>query len=106
MKWNENLRAIRLRKNLTLRQVADRIGMTEGGVSHWETGQRVPNTRMLEKIAAALECEVAELVGSDPDFATTDAERSALDLLRRIPEDQRALALRLLSQLASQPRVD
>jgi transcriptional regulator with XRE-family HTH domain len=101
MQWQDRLRAIRQRRGFTLAQLADRLGVTEGAVSHWETRRRLPSIEQVERIAMALEVDVAELVAGDPAFATSDQELAALALFRKIPETQRELALRLLEQLTT-----
>jgi len=100
MQWQDRLRAIRQRRGLTLAQLAERLGVTEGAVSHWETRRRLPSIEQVERIAVALEVDVAELVAGDPAFATSDQEQAVLTLFRQIPDEQRELALRLLNQLA------
>jgi transcriptional regulator with XRE-family HTH domain len=97
------MRAIRARRGLTLAQLAERLGVTEGACSHWETGRRLPSIEQVRRIAMALDVDLAELVADDPAFAVSAQEQRALDLLRAIPDRQRELALRLLEQMANNP---
>ncbi len=61
------IRLITLRKrlNLTQEQVAERSGISKGAISHYETGFRQPNYTAIKKLAAGLNCSLAEL---DPGF--------------------------------------
>lgn len=42
MKISDRILRLRRNHNLTLRDVADRLGVTTGAVSHWESGRRKP----------------------------------------------------------------
>jgi XRE family transcriptional regulator, fatty acid utilization regulator len=57
-----NLREARERLGLTQEQVSDRSGVQPGEVSRIERGKRDPKVSTLEKLAAALEVEPAELL--------------------------------------------
>ena len=57
-----NLRDARERLGLTQEQVSDRSGVQAGEVSRIERGKRDPKVSTLEKLAAALEVEPAELL--------------------------------------------
>ena len=55
----------RYRKNLGLTQeaLADTLGITFQAVSKWETGQSIPDTALLPKLAQALNVSVDKLLG-------------------------------------------
>jgi XRE family transcriptional regulator, fatty acid utilization regulator len=59
-----NLRAARERLGLTQEQVSDRSGVQAGEVSRIENDKRDPKVSTLEKLAAAVEVEPAELLRS------------------------------------------
>jgi DNA-binding XRE family transcriptional regulator len=48
------LRALRESRGLTLEQVGQRVGMSKGYVSLYETGQRAPSPQVANKLAQAL----------------------------------------------------
>jgi XRE family transcriptional regulator, fatty acid utilization regulator len=58
----DNLREARERLGLTQEQVSDRSGVQAGEVSRIERGKRDPKVSTLEKLAAAVEVEPAELL--------------------------------------------
>jgi transcriptional regulator with XRE-family HTH domain len=55
------LRAIRTRRRATLRQVADRAGLSESFLSQVERGVASPSVASLQRIAGALAVSVADL---------------------------------------------
>lgn len=46
---------------LTVTQLADRVGVTSGAISQWESGLTMPNAAKLPTLAAALGCKIDEL---------------------------------------------
>lgn len=58
----DNLREARERLGLTQEQISDRSGVQAGEVSRIERGKRDPKVSTLEKLAAAVEVEPAELL--------------------------------------------
>jgi transcriptional regulator with XRE-family HTH domain len=61
-----NLRAARERLGLTQEQVSERSGVQAGEVSRIERGMRDPKVSTLEKLAAAVEVEPADLLRRPP----------------------------------------
>lgn len=62
----------RLRAGVSQAELAKRVEVSDAAVCQWETGKNSPRTKLLPKIAAALECSVDELltpdVSSDPSI--------------------------------------
>jgi transcriptional regulator with XRE-family HTH domain len=71
----ERLRAIRLLRRLTLREVADAAGVSESFVSQLERGRSSASVATLQRLAAAVGIEISDL------FA--DESRSGPRVLRR-----------------------
>jgi transcriptional regulator with XRE-family HTH domain len=76
-------------RKLDQEQVADRMGVTAATISRHETGERSSNEGYLAALAEALDCHPT-------DFWRDPAQPSADDLLRDMPEDQRAQVLRII----------
>lgn len=76
-------------RKLDQEQVADRMGVTAATISRHETGERGSNEAYLASLAEALDCHPT-------DFWRDPAQPSADDLLRDMPEDQRAQVLRII----------
>lgn len=63
-----NMRQIREKIGLSQVQLANRLGVTQGAVSQWESGFSFPNARKLSELAAVLNCTVDELLkGEEKD---------------------------------------
>ena len=56
------IKEMRKRSGLTQEEVAHQIGVTQGAVWQWESGMVMPTVVNLQKLAAALNCTVDELL--------------------------------------------
>lgn len=63
--FGNNLRYILRDYNMTQKELADEIGLSETAVSYYIRGQRMPTIKTLINIGYALECEVEELITFD-----------------------------------------
>jgi transcriptional regulator with XRE-family HTH domain len=55
------MKQLRENAGLTQEEVAKAIGVGQSAVSMWETGESVPRSRILLKIADVYGCEIADL---------------------------------------------
>jgi transcriptional regulator with XRE-family HTH domain len=53
MEYGDRVRALRRRERLQQSEFAARVGASQGAVSNWERGVRVPSARTRARIAAA-----------------------------------------------------
>jgi DNA-binding XRE family transcriptional regulator len=60
----KHMRAIRLRQNVTVKGLAEKINMKWGTLYSYDTGNVNPDLETAEKIAKALGCTVDELSGT------------------------------------------
>ena len=56
------LEKIRKEKNISQRDIAIALGVTQGAVSLWESGSCFPSAKKLPELAAVLGCTVDELL--------------------------------------------
>lgn len=70
----ETLREMRAERGLTQAALAELVGVTDKAVSKWETGRGLPDITLLDPLAAALGCSVAELLTGE---VRRNANRSA-----------------------------
>ncbi len=56
------LKIMRIKRGLTQADLAKKVGVSQNTISMYETGERFPHRSNLEKIAAALECEVRDII--------------------------------------------
>lgn len=95
--FGDNLKQRRTALKFTIDNLADRAFVSRGYISSLETGARLnPSEGMARKLAAALECEVADLWGK----SQSAFEARALELLRKIPDNRRESAIASLYGLA------
>jgi transcriptional regulator with XRE-family HTH domain len=60
------VRQWRNHRGLTLEELAERVGVTHGALSQLETGRTRYTQKMMEALADALNCTVADLLIRDP----------------------------------------
>ena len=53
---------LRKEQNLTQKELADRLHVTDKAVSKWETGKGFPDLKLLEPLAQALDISLVELL--------------------------------------------
>ena len=56
------IRRLRIEKNMTQRQLADRVGVSDKAVSKWERGRGCPDVSLLAAVASALGVDVQTLL--------------------------------------------
>ena len=62
----KHIKQLRSVRHLTQEQLAEKLFVTRQAVSAWETGKALPDLETLERIAAALEAEVTEVIYGAP----------------------------------------
>lgn len=58
----DTIRALREKKNLTQKELAERLMVSDKTVSKWETGRGLPDIGILTELAAVLDVSVPELL--------------------------------------------
>ena len=76
---SETLRGLRTESGLTQAALAERIGVTDKAISKWETGRGLPDITLIDPLAAALGCSVAELL-------TGEVRRRVIYRLYKLPQ--------------------
>ena len=71
---SETIRALRERKALTQKQLAEKLCISDKTISKWETGKGLPDISLLEDLARALGVSLTELMTGD---LQTNENRSA-----------------------------
>lgn len=75
MRFNERLKNLREKKGLTQAQLSDRVGISSRMIQKYESGASRPRFDAAEKLAAALEISVSELLGESGSFVVQAADR-------------------------------
>jgi transcriptional regulator with XRE-family HTH domain len=102
---------LRKQSNMTQRELAEKIGVTDKAVSRWETGKGFPDVALLPSLAEALGTSISELVMGEKielaqervaditDRAAVDT-RYTFDRPRRVPGSNRWLAILIRRSIA------
>lgn len=80
--------------NITIKQLAEIVGVSVGAISHYETGRRAPDPDMLSRIASALGVSVDYILGRDDADPSQKSEKA--------PEDMRAEAKKILEGMTDE----
>lgn len=59
----KNLKEVRLKRNITMKQLGREIGLAESTISLYESGKRQPDATTLCKLADFFDCSVDYLLG-------------------------------------------
>lgn len=103
--FSRKIKELRLRKGMTLEQVADIVGVGKSTVRKWETGMIANMKRdKIALLAKALGTTPAYLMGWKEEETTltpdepklTEAQRTMLDLFDRVPEDKQKMVLEMI----------
>lgn len=60
--FDNNLKQLRIQRNLKQEELAEKLHVTRQTVSGWETGRRQPDLDMLKKLAEVLDIDMQELI--------------------------------------------
>jgi len=61
MKISENIKRLRLEKNLTQQEVADDLFVTRQCISRWESGKTIPDIESMEKLSVVFGCTINDI---------------------------------------------
>lgn len=75
MKFNEKLKQLRISKNMTQDDLAEKLHITRQSISKWEQGQSEPNLETIKEICLIFNVSISELVDDDKAIVTTKEER-------------------------------
>ena len=75
---------LRRQKNLTQRELATQLGVTDKAISRWETGKGFPDVSILDRLANTLGVTITEIVNgerSNPENNTGESDQALLSAL-------------------------
>ena len=73
--FGENLKRLRLEKNLTQEKLADFLGVSFQSISKWERGDTYPDITILPEIASFFKVSIEELLGVNKVEEEEDIKR-------------------------------
>ncbi|MCD8380871.1 MAG: helix-turn-helix domain-containing protein [Lachnospiraceae bacterium] len=98
MSLSENIRAFRLKKNLTQEQLAELLGVSAQAVSKWETTQTYPDPSLLLSLSEALEVSLDRLF----DRRTPSVEDASYEVFWLIRHARSSESYRLMREIGWQ----
>lgn len=90
------IKAWREFRGLTQEALAERVETTTATISRLENGKQPYSQELLEALASALRCEVADLIARPPHKSRDEL----LTLLETLDDERRAQAARILRALS------
>ena len=95
------LKELRLKKGLSLQEVADAAKASKAHVWELETGKsRNPSIELIKKLADLFEVGVADLIGENPDSPREDSELVAMFRdLKQVTDSDRELIKSILDTM-------
>lgn len=100
---NIRLRQLRIERGLTIQNVAEIIGVSQGSYNYYELGKTEPNISMLKKLADFFCVSIDYLVGATPRISSgetlTDSEADLLKFFRGVDNTSQRATLRMLKSL-------
>ena len=75
MKFGDNLKLIRKRKNMSQEELADKVNVSRQSVSKWENGEAYPEMNNILELCKIFNCKINDLVHVDmSDINSLDDE--------------------------------
>ena len=99
VKTGQFIKAIRKEKNLTQREVAERLSISEKTVSKWETGNGLPEVSLMLPLCALLEISVNELLSGerlDEKRYFEKAEKNIMSLIEEKAEAKKKIIIAVI----------
>lgn len=90
-------------KNLTQKELGDRLNVTDRAVSKWETGKSFPDVNLIEELCRELDIEVSELLAGkkiEPEHYKEETEKMLMGNVKENTMHRFQLIIYLLMVLA------
>ncbi len=85
--------SLRKEKNMTQKQLAEQLHVTDKAVSKWERGLNYPDLSLFPELAKVLDTTVAELLGLDSNISD-----SAIDVISEISKQEKKVLQNILKE--------
>lgn len=84
IKFGETIAKIRKEKNMTQKELAEKLNVTDKAVSKWERGASFPDISLLEPLSKILGIGMNELLTSEKDNNEINIENKAKELINEM----------------------
>lgn len=98
---SENIKRLRVERDLTQAQLAERAGVARSTLGQWEAGWAVPSFGSVMKIARALNVDAGMIIEEQP---LPEVDRKLAIHLDRLNEEGRRKVLSYIKDLAEMPK--
>ncbi len=93
LKFGSFIAELRKEKNMTQKELADRLHVTDKAVSKWETGKGFPDLKLMEPLAEELGVSLVELLqGRRQQTGTMTVAEAGLVVAQAMDQSQRSAA--------------
>lgn len=100
----ENIKKKRLSQNLSQNRLAKNAGIAQATLSAIESNTKSPAVDTVEKLAAALDCSVAELLGEVQDnIFLTQIQRNLLSIFDQLNDSGKSMLIAQAEIIMQQP---
>ena len=88
----KNLRKIRKENGMTMKDLADKIGVSESAISQYENGKRQPGFETLKELSGIFNVSVDYLLDIDSgnEFSISKQERELLEIYKKAKQSDKA----------------
>lgn len=91
--FKNNLRQLRLQKELTQEQLSKKLGLSPSSIGNYEQGTRFPKYETLEKMADFFNINISDLFITDNQIILTDKDKKFLELFKQLTDDEKKLLM-------------
>ncbi len=94
------IQELRKTKNMTQRELADTIGVSDKTISKWENGNSIPDTAILQSLCEALEVSVNELISCKRLQAGEYSSSAEVNMIKLLKENEKSNRASVVSTIA------
>lgn len=72
----------RKNKNMTQQELADKLGITDRAISHWENGRSIPDASLYKRLCKELDISIEELINGEKDNSNKAKEKAIITTIK------------------------
>ena len=91
MKFGDNLKLLRKKKNISQEQLGEKVGVSRQSVSKWETGEAYPEMNNILMLCRIFRCNINDLINSNLDDLDSFDEEVKMNVVKFEKEKQRKM---------------
>ena len=102
MKFGDNLKKLRKRKNISQEELAEKVGVSRQSVSKWETSEAYPEMNNILELCKIFKCNIGELVNDnmiDLDSLDEEVKMSVVKLKKEKQKQMKGIS-KIISVIA------